>query len=238
MASEEVLNRVENTKYILELEYDKGAEDPFQYDERFSFFRIIAFHKSYSIGYDHGCENQEEYLRSLLKTLYTEEYIDRTLKKLRQATEGLPHVYYEKIIYTFKRLSKKYAFFNLYFLDNKIFYLSLQPFESQENSGTLGWIVVNREKMKEANIKNDKLKEFIEDCLKTYNNYLNGYVYALILKEKIPVASDNPGHQGLYAEYLIDMWGGIYGFNELELLKSELPEEVYPLLDKMIKDCC
>jgi len=230
----DILERYENDKYILELAYDDSNYDFMCYD----FFDIIAFHKRYSIGDNHGCKTPEEYLRSLLETLYTEEYIDRTLETLREKHKKDPYVYYEDIIYTFKKLSEKYIFLDLYFLDHSVVYLSLHPFNDPWDSGMLGWIVVNREKMKEAGVEEDKLEEFIENHLEMYNKYLNGYIYEISLIEKVYVNSDKPEHQGLYAEYVVETWGEIYDFSNLDWLKDELPEEAQPLLEQLIDEYC
>ncbi len=232
----DVLERYENNKYILELAYDDSNYDFMCYD----FFDIIAFHKRYSIGDNHGCKTPEEYLRSLLENLYTEEYIDKTLEKLRSKhKKNQPLLYYEDIIYTFKKLSDKYIFLDLYFLDHSVVYLSLHPFNDPWDSGMLGWVVVDRAKMKEAGVEEDKLEEFIENHLEMYNKYLNGYIYEISLIEKVYVNSDKPEHQGLYAEYVVETWGEIYDFSNLDwLIKDELPEEAQPLLEQLIDEYC
>jgi len=236
MAWEESISRAENEKYILELRYDMYAPNPFEFDDYYDFFKIIAFHKRYSIGYEHGYKTPEDYLRSLLEDLYTEEYIDRTLETLREKEQ--PYIYYEDIIYTFKKLSKKYIFLDLYLLDHSVLYLSLHPFNDSWDSGMLGWVVVDRVKMKEAGVEEDKLEEFIENHLEMYNKYLNGYIYEISLIEKVYVNSDKPEHQGLYAEYVVKTWGEIYDFSNLDWLKDELPEEAQPLLEQLIDEYC
>ncbi len=238
MVYEEIISRAENEKYILELRYDMFAENPFEFDEYYDFFKIIAFHKRYTIGYNHGYETPEDYLKSLLEDLYTEEYIDRTLETLREKhkKEQLYVVYYEDIIYTFKKLSEKYIFLDLYFLDHSVFYLSLHPFNDWWDSGMLGWVVVDKEKMKEFGIQKNDLEKEIESALEIYNNYLNGEVYAFVLKEKVPVLSDKPEHQDLYAEYVVDSIYGIYGIEELKYYREEFPNEVKPLFDEIINN--
>lgn len=236
----DVLERYENNKYILELRYDMYANDPFFEDEYYDFFKIIAFHKRYTIGYDHGYKTPEDYLRSLLEDLYTEEILDETFDKLRSKhkKDSYLYVYYEDIIYTFKKLSEKYIFLDLYFLDHSVVYLSLHPFNDPWDSGMLGWVVVDRAKMKEAGVEEDKLEEFIENHLEMYNKYLNGYIYEISLIEKVYVNSDKPEHQGLYAEYVVETWGEIYDFSNLDWLKDELPEEAQPLLEQLINEYC
>lgn len=237
MVCEESISRAENEKYILELRYDMYADNPFEFDEYYDFFKIIAFHKRYTIGYDHGYKTPEDYLRSLLEDLYTEEYIDKTLDKLRSKhKKDQPYVYYEDIIYTFKKLSDKYIFFDLYFLDHSVFYVSIYSFNDPWDSGMLGWVVVDKEKMKEFGIQKKDLEKEIESALEIYNAYLNGNVYAFVLKEKVPVLSDKPEHRGLYAENEIDSIYGIYGIEELKYYRDEFPDEAKPLFDEIINN--
>lgn len=222
----------------MELRYDMYADDPFFEDEYYDFFKIIAFHKRYSIGYDHGYKTPEDYLRSLLEDLYTEEYIDKTFDKLRSKhkKDSYLYVYYEDIIYTFKKLSDKYIFFDLYFLDHGVFYVSLHSFNDPWDSGMLGWVVVDKEKMKEFGIQKKDLEKEIESALEIYNAYLNGNVYAFVLKEKVPVLSDKQEHRGLYAEYVVDSIYGIYGIEELKYYRDEFPDEAKPLFDEIINN--
>jgi len=45
MVYEESISRAENEKYILELRYDMYADNPFEFDDYYDFFKIIAFIK-------------------------------------------------------------------------------------------------------------------------------------------------------------------------------------------------
>jgi len=166
----------ENEKLRLRIEQEEDPTDPREWD---NLGIMVTFHNRYNLG-------DETDLTSDMFNSWDE--LEDYLIKHEKAKIILP----------------------LYLLDHSGLVMRTEPFyENQWDSGQVGFIYTTDKRIKEfygdKKPSEKEIEDALEDEVRTYNDYLEGNVYRLVLEKK---EKCNLGH--IHTE-VIDSLGNIYG---------------------------
>jgi len=202
-------NVYENEKLRLSIEQDQDPIDPRDGD---NLGIMVAFHKRYKLGDETNLTSDQ---------FNSWDEVEDYLIKHEKAKVILP----------------------LYLLDHGILAMQTEPFREDPggwDSGQVGFIYTTDKKIKEfygdKKPSEKEIEEALEDEVRTYNDYLEGNVYRLVLEKK---EICNLGH--LHTE-VIDSLSNIYGIpdkneilNFLNNLIISIEKDLEPYLEDLKK---
>jgi hypothetical protein len=205
-----VVNSIEEEDIRLTLSIDEYALNPREWDHNFGI--MICKHNGYTLG-DIQAENTELYSN------WDEYFKNEILDKLGFTENDL--VYGGLFLYDHSGLSIS---------------IGWPSFGDKWDCGQIGFIYCPKSKfIDELGYSEDELfgskgiaMEILSDEVETYNNYINGSVYALTLEEVTfcPCC-------GSQIMKTLNSISSIYGYDEIESAKDVIDEKYYHLIDQL-----
>jgi hypothetical protein len=184
---------VKSPVFRLEIIKDDNPINPREND---NLGTMICFHTRYSLGDKHDYHDKDEFLMSLLEdqigdTEKAESKYEELAEKVSRDDYKL-HGSYSKAVddEVFSFLEQKHIILPLFLYDHSGITIRTTDFGDRWDSGQVGWIYVNHDKLKsDLNIGNvtPEVVQHIEEALKTevyeYDCYLRGECYRYKLFE-------------------------------------------------------
>ena len=185
---------------------------------------MVAFHKRYNLGDEHNYHNPSEWISEMLGEYTIIQAQDEALQKIEEDYIILP----------------------LYLYDHSGLVMSTASFVGRAqhatwDSGQVGFIYVSKDKVREeygwkyiTKPRVEKIKESLAQEVKTYSDYLGGFVYGFTIRDSDGNYLDSTcGYYGLdyEASGLMDM-----ARNDIDwIIKKN--KEANKLMEEALKSC-
>lgn len=240
MSEKTCVETIEYKGYEIEIHYDHDPMNPrTEFDE---LGTMVCFHSRYDLGDKHDYRNGEEFLKSLAME------IDPTIEKRIEYWEsglGWVNLYGNDSTNATKRSDEivnkiigealeKAVMLTLYLYDHSGISISSRSFRGRAqhaewDSGRVGVIYITPEKIKKeygwkklTSARRKKIQQYLEQEVKTYDDYLTGSVYGYNISAGEDVENDCD-----------DSCWGFYGYDHE---KSGLLEMARNAIDCHVED--